>query len=854
MVQQVLQRFDFTYSSPQATPLSTRHSLSALPSDESVEPSGPYPELVGCLMYLMTCTRPDLAYPLSILARYVAPGRHRPEHMAVAKRVLRYLCSTSGMGLVLGGRSPVVLTGHANASWVDDLATQRSSQGYTFSLGSRFVSWRSTRSCSVLSSSCEAEIYAGAMAAQELRWLTYLLTDLGEPPRSPPVLYVDNKAMLALCRGHRLEHRTKHIALRYFLARELQQRGQLRLAYVASQANTSDIFSKALQPCDHQRFCTMLAGLVAVPSSVCRPEAGGGVGPSDPLVEAYFYPGQMYNYNQYNIFDEMLSDPHTDCYRFCAGYNSKLPADAPADVKAKYWMFEETCNDGNGGTRRVLHRILNTSPVIALPLLHPFHALLLTESLSRSSCNIHPPGADSSGICACYNANRCKDETSYTDDWMQPSRGDVATDDYEVPANFTVGALCLAVEKGDPHFTGADGSHFDFSGLPNHHFALISDAHLQVNGYFGGRFGTWGNATKALTWIRSLGIMFGHHTAVLHARNGSSADYGNGYLGRVTVNDRPVRVPAPGTSVNLWPGASLRWVKARLRSGDDLVDVYDLLITDMGTLRLTLRPEVKNLRTGDDGVVHFGIDVLGSTFSTAVHGVLGQTFRPDFHGRLYVGGGVGGCKPVVVRLTYSALCYYSDWGSWLAPLPRGLRKSQALVQPAAARQCLISHRSFPPPPSPPSSTPPYSANQELKYNPLLRANAVPGDNAEGFIDGSVEDYLVSDLLKADCRFCRFSRSPEVDSELAHALSLLRVKLPRKFFPQPWFGRKGKGKGKGKKKGKKAGMKRSGGRKGGLKSWLRKKAAGGVGSGAEGGKRGSVKSKIARLFGRRTESL
>ncbi|CAI7912731.1 unnamed protein product [Closterium sp. NIES-53] len=255
----VLQRFDFTYSSPQATPLSTRHSLSALPSDESVEPSGPYPELVGCLMYLMTCTRPDLAYPLSILARYVAPRRHRPEHMAAAKRVLRYLCSTSGLGLVLGGRSPVVLTGHADASWVDDLSTQRSSQGYTFSLGSGSVSWRSSRSSSVLSSSCEAEIYAGAMAAQELRWLTYLLTDLGEPPRYPSVLYVDNKAMLALCQEHRLEHRTKHIAVCYFLARELQQRGQLRLAYVASEANTADIFTKALPPGDHQRFCTMLA-------------------------------------------------------------------------------------------------------------------------------------------------------------------------------------------------------------------------------------------------------------------------------------------------------------------------------------------------------------------------------------------------------------------------------------------------------------------------------------------------------------------------------------------------------------------------------------------------------------------
>ncbi|CAI7771847.1 unnamed protein product [Closterium sp. NIES-53] len=221
MVQQVLQCFGFTWSSPQHTPLATGHSLSAPPSDESVEPSGPYPELVGCLMYLMTCTRPDLAYPLGLLARYVAPGRHRKVHMDAAKRVLRYLCSTSGMGLVLGGRSPVVLTGHSDPSWVDDLATQRSSQGYTFSHGF-------------------------AMAAQELRWLTYLLTNLGERPRSPPVMYVENKAAIALCQDHRLEHRTKHIALRYFLAQELQQRGQLCVAHVPTRANTADVFTKAL--------------------------------------------------------------------------------------------------------------------------------------------------------------------------------------------------------------------------------------------------------------------------------------------------------------------------------------------------------------------------------------------------------------------------------------------------------------------------------------------------------------------------------------------------------------------------------------------------------------------------------
>ncbi|CAI7889930.1 unnamed protein product [Closterium sp. NIES-53] len=156
-------------------------------------------------MYLMTCTRPDLAYPLGLLARYVAPGRHRKEGAKL------------------------------------------------FSLGTQTLL------------GCEAEIYATAMAAQELRWLTYLLTDLGEQPSSPPVLYVDKKAAIALCEEHRLEQRMKHIALRYFLARELQQRGQLRLRYVATQANTADIFTKALEPCDHQRFCTMLGLVPTVP-------------------------------------------------------------------------------------------------------------------------------------------------------------------------------------------------------------------------------------------------------------------------------------------------------------------------------------------------------------------------------------------------------------------------------------------------------------------------------------------------------------------------------------------------------------------------------------------------------------
>ncbi|CAI7839139.1 unnamed protein product [Closterium sp. NIES-53] len=209
----------------------------------------------------MTCTRPDLACPLSVLSRFVGPGRHRPVHWTAAVRVAKYLATTSGMGLVLGGTRPVELTGHCDSSYADDVETQRSTQSYCFSLGAGAVSSRSTRSSSVASSSAEAEIYADAMAAQELHWLTFLLADLGERSHTAPTLFADNKAIILLCSEPRLETRVKHIDVRYFLIRELQRRDQVRLDFVASEANTADIFTKALALGDHHRLCVQL-GLV----------------------------------------------------------------------------------------------------------------------------------------------------------------------------------------------------------------------------------------------------------------------------------------------------------------------------------------------------------------------------------------------------------------------------------------------------------------------------------------------------------------------------------------------------------------------------------------------------------------
>ncbi|CAI7838214.1 unnamed protein product [Closterium sp. NIES-53] len=122
----VIHRFELQHSTVQRTPLDVDHRFTGPFPDEPFEPSGPYTELVGCLMYLMTCTRPDLAFPLSILACFVALGRHRPVHWTATVRVAKYLATTLGVGLVLGGGQSVVLTGHCDSSYADNAETHRS--------------------------------------------------------------------------------------------------------------------------------------------------------------------------------------------------------------------------------------------------------------------------------------------------------------------------------------------------------------------------------------------------------------------------------------------------------------------------------------------------------------------------------------------------------------------------------------------------------------------------------------------------------------------------------------------------------------------------------------------------------
>jgi hypothetical protein len=166
---EVVERFGLTTANPVVLPMSRDVQLRR--ADER-SCDGPYSEAVGCLMYLMCCTRPNLAQSLGALAWHVACPT--TEHWNAVKKMLRYVQGTQDLGLWLGGRS-LKVHGFSDADFAGDVDARRSTTAYIYQLGTGAVSWRSVLQPTVAVSTMEAEYMAAAAAAQEALWLKRLV-------------------------------------------------------------------------------------------------------------------------------------------------------------------------------------------------------------------------------------------------------------------------------------------------------------------------------------------------------------------------------------------------------------------------------------------------------------------------------------------------------------------------------------------------------------------------------------------------------------------------------------------------------------------------------------------------------
>jgi hypothetical protein len=249
---EVLEDFDMSNCKPVSTPCDRSVILSKDMSPTTAEEQQsmkavPYSSGVGSLMYIMTATRPDIAYAVSTLSAFMAnPGQ---QHWKALKRVMRYLQDTRNHCLILCGSS-VELSGWCDADWANDKDTRRSVSGYIFSIGDGVISWQSKRQPTVAMSSTEAEYMAASSATREALFLHQLLSELGY--NQPSVtLYCDNQSCISLSNNPAYHQRTKHIDVHHHFIREKVERGQIILKYMPTEEMVADALTKPLPPVKH---------------------------------------------------------------------------------------------------------------------------------------------------------------------------------------------------------------------------------------------------------------------------------------------------------------------------------------------------------------------------------------------------------------------------------------------------------------------------------------------------------------------------------------------------------------------------------------------------------------------------
>ena len=120
-------------------------------------------------MYLMSCTRQDIAYSISKLSRYMSNSE--ATHWQEIMRVLKYLRFIRDYGLHYT-IYPTVLEGYNDANWISNVKHSKSQSGYVFTLGGVAFSWKSSKQMVIARSTMEYEFIALDKCGEEAEWLS----------------------------------------------------------------------------------------------------------------------------------------------------------------------------------------------------------------------------------------------------------------------------------------------------------------------------------------------------------------------------------------------------------------------------------------------------------------------------------------------------------------------------------------------------------------------------------------------------------------------------------------------------------------------------------------------------------
>jgi hypothetical protein len=258
-IESLTEKYNVNHLSPKRLPMDPALALEKL-ADGELPTSNPYSSLVGALMFLSVCTRPDITFVVHKLAQYMSNPSQ--QHWDTAILVLRYLKGTKDMGIQLGKfGNPREIVAYSDSDWGGDLDDRRSVSGGFFVWWGSPVAWYARKQSMISTSSTEAEILAMVEASETLVFVKRLVSEslnflrIGDVPST--VLLADNQPGIdAVANG---KARNKHYSIKVLYLAECIDRRLFQINKVATKDNIADIFTKPLRSV---RMAELLRGVM----------------------------------------------------------------------------------------------------------------------------------------------------------------------------------------------------------------------------------------------------------------------------------------------------------------------------------------------------------------------------------------------------------------------------------------------------------------------------------------------------------------------------------------------------------------------------------------------------------------
>ncbi|KAI3745964.1 hypothetical protein L6452_08379 [Arctium lappa] len=207
----ILRKYKMENCKPIGTPMAPGTKINTDPSGKSVDVRT-YRGMIGSLMYL-TSSRPDIMFSTCLCSRYQAAPKE--SHLAVVKRIFRYLKGTADLGLWYPKDTGFQLTAYSDADHAGCMLDRKSTSGHIQFLGDKFVSWASKKQLCVSTSTAEAEYVAAASCCSQVLWMRTQLRDYGFKFDKIPI-FCDSKSAIAISANPVQHTKTKHIDVRLF--------------------------------------------------------------------------------------------------------------------------------------------------------------------------------------------------------------------------------------------------------------------------------------------------------------------------------------------------------------------------------------------------------------------------------------------------------------------------------------------------------------------------------------------------------------------------------------------------------------------------------------------------------------